>query len=351
VQSGARVELYAEGCGLNIYGFLGYDLLVQFNPFHFIADLEAGLALRDGTDELMGIHVHGQLSGPNPFRARGEASIDLWLFSISIDFDVSWGDDAPAQIEAEVDVLPLVEAALKDDRNWLATLPANTHQNVALKKLQLPPEQIVLNPFAVLSVSQKVVPLGLEINKFGNQKPKGTTRFELTFADATEEVREEFASANFLHLNDSEKLSRKSFDKMRSGLRFSTGDSSQTGANVAKDVTYELSYVHRKRGLTIRAGVVRLFGSVFSIFSGAGAVTKNKFAVSRRVGGTPIAKVEVQEPEFHVVNGSDLGLHAPGLTAKTSTEAWQLHDELVAANPSLRGQLQVMSSYELSEAA
>jgi len=352
VQSGSRVELYAEGCGLNIYGFLGYDLLVQFNPFHFIADLEAGLALRDGTDELMGIHVHGELSGPNPFRARGEASIDLWLFSISIDFDVTWGDDAAAQIEAEVEVLPLIEAALKDDRNWLATLPANTHQNVTLKKLQLPPEQIVLNPFAVLSVSQKVVPLGLEINKFGNQKPKGTTRFELTFADgATEEVREEFAIANFQHLNDSEKLSSKSFDKMRSGLRFSVGDSSQTGANTAKDVTYELSYVHRKRGLTIRAGLVRLFGSVFSMFSGSGAVTKNKFAVSRRIGGTPIAKVDVKEPEFHVVNQSDLAMAGPGLSAKTSTEAWQLHDELVAANPSLSGRLQVMSTYELSDAA
>jgi len=249
-------------------------------------------------------------------------------------------------------VLPLIEAALKDDRNWLATLPANTHQNVTLKKLQLPPEQIVLNPFAVLSVSQKVVPLGLEINKFGNQKPKGTTRFELTFAEGTtEEVREEFAIANFQHLNDSEKLSSKSFDKMRSGLRFSVGDSSQTGANTAKDVTYELSYVHRKRGLTIRAGLVRLFGSVFSMFSGAGAVTKNKFAVSRRIGGTPIAKVDVKKPEFQVVNQSDLAMAGPGLSAKTSTEAWQLHDELVAANPSLSGRLQVMSTYELSDAA
>ncbi|PYI72999.1 MAG: hypothetical protein DMF02_02170 [Verrucomicrobia bacterium] len=138
---------------------------------------------------------------------------------------------------------------------------------------------------------------------------------------------------------------------MRSGLRFSTGDSSQTGANVDKDVTYELSYVHRKRGLTIRAGLVRLFGSVFSMFSGAGAVTKNKFAVSRRIGGTPIAKVDVEEPEFRVVNGTDLTLHGEGLSAKSEAEAWQLHDELVAEDPSLQGRLQVMSSYELSEAA
>jgi hypothetical protein len=352
VQNGSRVELYAEGCGLNIYGFLGYDLLVQFNPFHFVADLDAGLALRDGTDELMGIHVHGELSGPNPFRARGDASIDLFLFSISISFDVTWGDDAAPQIEAEVDVLPVVQAALNDDRNWLATLPANTHQNVTVKKLELPPEQIVMNPFAVLAVSQKIVPLGFDINKFGNQKPKGTTRFDLTTNDGgTEEVREEFAIANFQHLSDSEKLARKSFEQMRSGLRFSTGDSSQTGANVDKDVTYELSYVHRKRGISIRAGLVRLFGTVFSMFAGAGAVTKNKFAVSGRIGGTPIAKVDVEEPEFHVVNGADLTLYAAGLSAKSEAEAWQLHDDLVATDPSLSGRLQVMSSYELSEAA
>ena len=48
VQSGARVELYAAAGGFNIYGFLGYDLLVQFLPLHFVADIEAGLALREG---------------------------------------------------------------------------------------------------------------------------------------------------------------------------------------------------------------------------------------------------------------------------------------------------------------
>src|SRR3989441_1414012 len=40
VQNGARVELYAEACGFNIYGFIGYDLLVQFNPFHFVAQID-----------------------------------------------------------------------------------------------------------------------------------------------------------------------------------------------------------------------------------------------------------------------------------------------------------------------
>src|SRR5204863_9086431 len=130
-----------------------------------------------------------------------------------------------------------------------------------------------------------------------------------------------------------------------------TAPNSQTGTHVDIYLTYEQSSLNRKRGIIIRAGLVRLFGSVFSMFAGAGAVTKNKFAVSRRIGGTPIAKVDVEEPEFRIVNGTDLTLHGEGLSAKSEAEAWQLHDELVAEDPSLQGRLRVMSSYELSEAA
>ena len=221
--------------------------------------------------------------------------------------------------------------------------------DTALRKLDLPAEQIVLNPFAVLSVSQKVVPLGVEINKFGNRRPKGATKFELTFAGGqTEEVREEFGMANFLRLNDSDRLALKSFDKLRSGLRFSTGDSTETGANSDKDVAYELSYVHRKRGFTIRGGVVKMLGSAFSMLTGSGAIAKSKQAVSRRTGGTRLARVELPEAEFRVVNRSDLELHAPGLIAKSETEARQLYERLLTANPSLRGQVQVMSNHELN---
>jgi hypothetical protein len=90
VQSGAKAELYAEACGFNVYGFLSYDLLVQFNPFYFIADIAAGIALRAGTDVIRGITIHCQLSGPTPWHAKGEASLDLLFFSISVGFDVTW---------------------------------------------------------------------------------------------------------------------------------------------------------------------------------------------------------------------------------------------------------------------
>ena len=349
VQNGARVELYAEACGFNIYGFIGYDLLVQFNPFHFVAQIDAGLALREGDNELFGISVHGELSGPSLWHARGDASFKILFVRITIGFNVTWGEEPSGQIEQTVDVMTLVRPALKDERNWTATFPDNTHQNVTLKKIVKPLNQIIVHPFGILAVSQKIVPLGVEINKFGNKKPTGATLFDLKFSGGgTAEVREEFAVANFQKLSDDDKLSKKSFDKLRSGLRFSTGDSSEHGPNVEKEVDYELSYLHKKKGLTIKAGIFKLFGTAFSMLSKGGTVVNNTYSVSKYNGGTPPARVATGEPEYLLVNASDLALHAPGMVAKTSTEAYFLHDQLVAGDPSLKGKVLVVSSHELN---
>jgi len=298
---------------------------------------------------LAGVSAHCQLSGPTPWRACGEATLELLFFDITVDFDVTWGDDGPSQIEQGVDVFPLVHDALIDDRNWIATFPANTHPTVTIKKLAPPAGKIILHPFGVLAVSQKVVPLGVEINKFGNRKPSGATNFELTFGGCgTEETREEFAMGNFLRMTDAEKISRKSFERLRSGLKFATGDASLSGASVQKDVSYELSYVHRTLNLIIKAGVFKLFDNVFSMFRGGSAATKSIYSVSKKTGNTPPSKIAVDEAPWAVVNASDLTPHAAGMTAKTSTEAYLLHDQLVAANPALAGNLLVVSAYELN---
>ncbi len=176
VQSGARVELYAAACGFNIYGFLGYDLLVQFNPFHFIADIYAGLALRWGTDVLAGVSVHCELSGPAPWQALGEASIEILFFEITVGLrrhlgrrragpDRADGGRAAAGADGAVRRPQL-------DGHVPGQHPRHRH---AASKIEQPPDRIVLHPFGVLAVSQKVVPLGVEINKFGNRRPAGAT--------------------------------------------------------------------------------------------------------------------------------------------------------------------------------
>ncbi|MCA6363481.1 MAG: hypothetical protein IM638_10620 [Bacteroidetes bacterium] len=348
VQSGAKVELYAEACGFSLQGWLGYDLLVQFSPFHFIASIYAGLALKCGSSTICGVRVQCTLSGPTPWHAEGEASITILFFDITVGFDVTWGDNAPAQPEELEDVFALTRKAIEDDRNWRSVFPANSNQSVTLRKIELPEEKIIIHPFGNLEVSQKVVPLGVEIERFGNKKPSGDKKFELTHSGSPSEVREEFAMSNFLKLNDSDKLSRKSFERMRSGLKFGTGNSILHGARTDKEVNYEMSYVHRKKNLIIFAGLFTLFKPLFNQFSKAGAISKSKYAVSKKKPGTPPAEVKVSDPDYHVVNVSDLNLFEPGLSARTQTEAMLMMNKLIADNPGLKGKIQVAASHELN---
>ncbi len=347
VQSGARVELYAGAAGFNIYGFLGYDLLVQFDPFHFIASIYAGLALRAGSSVIAGIDVSCELSGPTPWDARGYGKFKILFFSIKIRFHETWGQDPVALPVDTVDVLSLVEEAVRDGRNWTTALPVNAQQTVTLRQTDTPEDVLLLHPFGVLSVSQKVAPLGLPIEKFGNQVPTGDTTFKITWGGTdSENEREEFAIANYLKLSDNEKLSRKSFESIWSGLRFATGDASQTGATVDRDVTYEMSYLRRK--VFELAGVFRIPEMLFSVMSRGGAVTKNKLSVSaRKAGGNGPAAVGVAEGGYQVVTVEDLSPASGDAHVASQAEAYALRDQLIREDSSLTGKIQVMADHEL----
>jgi hypothetical protein len=346
VQSGARVELYAAACGFNIYGFLGYDLLIHFDPFHFVADIEAGLALRRGDDVIAGIDVSCELSGPTPWHARGSASFKILFVRIRIGFDETWGDDAPALPTGTAEVLTLVAAAVDDVRNWRAELPGNTRQTVSLRRVDAPTGTVLLHPFGVLVVSQKVAPFELTIDKFGNKKVDGEKTFTIASSSSapTEPERDEFAVANFVSMSDSEKLSRKSFEKLKSGLRLSAGEGAATGNTVPKDVTYEMSYLNRKQPRSV--GKVGQLKSLFDIFSRGSAATRTPLSVgTRKRGGNGPAAVELNTNEWQVVKVDDLS--PAGATARSQTEAIALRDALVRDNPALAGTLQVVASHEL----
>jgi Family of unknown function (DUF6603) len=348
VQTGSRVELYAEACGFNVYGFLGYDLLIQFDPFHFIADFGAGLALREGDDEIAGISVQGELSGPSPFHAIGSGHLKFLFIKITVGFDVTWGDDASGDVVQEVDVLKLVADAVGDSRNWHAELPANASGTVTMRKVEPQPGQLFLHPFGVLSVSQKVAPLDLPINKFGNNKPSGDTQFALKWAGGTaDEVREEFAVANFVAMSDSDKLSRQSFERLKSGLRFGAGESATTGARLDKEVTYELSYLHKNSFFGRR--FAHMFAGVFSVLSAGSAAASSALSTTRRSAVNGPALVDIRAEDYHVVTVDGLEPHAPGMIAATEAEAFALYEAAVRRDPTLRDTLQVVARSELSE--
>jgi hypothetical protein len=348
VQNGARAELYAEACGFNIYGFVGYDVLVQFNPLHFVASISAGIALREGTSVLASVSVRGELSGPAPWNIKGRASLELLFFEISVGFNETWGSSAPPDPVEVENVTQLVRDAIEDDRSWRAVAPPNSTTGVSVRELELPDGALAVQPFGVLAVSQKVVPLGFPLQRFGTKKPDAD-RFELTTSlTGVQEEREEFAVAQFKTMSDSEKLSAPSFERMHSGLSFSTGDAAETGARVQVEADYELSYVHRSIGVTVFVGVHKLFTGLFSILSAGTSASKNAFSKARDAGGVKPAPVVVGTDDYLVVSVTDLSPHE-GLSARSMAEAAVLLDDLVRADPTLRGQVQVAAAHELAD--
>ncbi|HEU4478475.1 MAG TPA: DUF6603 domain-containing protein, partial [Pyrinomonadaceae bacterium] len=362
VQFGAKVELYASAAGFNVYGFLGYDVLFQFEPFRFIAKLSGGIALRRGTSVIASVNISAQLKGPTPWDAEGKASLSLLFFTISVGFHVTWGDPPPAIQPATEDLKQLLLREYSDTRNWRTELPPNNHLHVSLRKVEPPAagEMLVIHPAGILTFSQRSLPLeDYLIQKFGNKKPAGDNKFKLTNANSNgspipadfQGVREQFAPGNFSELSDSDKLSRRSFEKLPSGFRLTGTSNLLTTLPVVRTVAYELSYL-RKKSL-ILSGIFELAIHAYDRLVRSSAVRQSTLShqQNRRSLNAPL-EVELPKEGFAIASAADLKSHVKdgdgAVVFATQAEAYQRQQELIAMDPALVGQIQVVSHFELN---
>jgi len=363
VQFGSKVELYAGAGGFNVYGFLGFDVLFQFDPFRFVARLYGGIALRAGTSVIAGIRISAQLSGPTPWDAQGEACLSILFFEICVGFHVTWGDPPPAINPATADLLALLVAEYADTRNWRAELPPNNHLHVSLKKIEPPAtgaDMLIIHPAGVLTFSQRSLPLeDFLIQKFGTKKPSGDNKFKLTNAnsDGTPipadfvNIREQFAPANFSELSDSDKLSRRSFEKLSSGFKLSATSDLVVGSPVQRPVDYELSYLRRKT--LVFKGLINLALLTYDRIVKGSAVRQSSLAYQQnRVSLNAPPPAVLTEETYAIANAVDLKSHVTNAQGavffSTQAEAYQRQKELIAENPNLGGQIQVISHFELN---
>jgi hypothetical protein len=68
-------------------------------------------------------------------------------------------------------VLPLLTAELGKLTNWRALLPPGNTLLVSLRHLDAAEAALVLHPVGTLQISQRLVPLDLTLDTFGDQKP------------------------------------------------------------------------------------------------------------------------------------------------------------------------------------
>ena len=256
VQFGAKAELLAEGpMGFNLYGLLSLDVLFIFDPFSFKVRLEATLAIRHGNSILFGIHFMGELSGPTPWHIEGEVSFGLLFITVSIGFEATWGDPEPEIGTSTEDLKLLVESELGKDMNWKPVIPDFHNLHVTVRTLKEDEQvELFIHPFGAITFSQRTLPLNFDVKKYGNKRPlkQEESNFKITDVKIGDQslpyttARELFAVGNFQPLSENEKLSRKSFEKLESGIVINDAGKLSVAADQlgAATLDYELDYTY-----------------------------------------------------------------------------------------------------------
>ena len=228
VQFGARASLYAAAYGFSVEGDIGYDVLLQIVPLHFVADFHAKVALKRGSSNLFSVSLEGELEGPRPLRVSGKASFEIFWCDFSVRFDKTLVDGEAPPLPPAVDLLGDLTQALSSATSW--SVQSRSTHGVALRKLP-PGETLVLDPLGTLIVQQQVAPLntGRDIDTYGGAPVAGAHRFQVAATlqnqvQSVAAVRGQFAPAQYFTMTDDEKLAAPSFEEMDAGIAIgSTG--------------------------------------------------------------------------------------------------------------------------------
>ena len=181
------------------------------------------MQLKYHSHNLFKVSVAGELSGPRPLHIRGKATFEIFWCDVSVSFDRTLvSGERPSKLPP-VNVTDQLIAALNDPRNWGGQLAAADRGMVTLREAN-DASAIALHPLGTLSVKQTVVPLDLDIARFGNATPAGARRFSIASVSvndapiAFEHVLDFFAPSQYLELSDDQKLAAPSFEQMVAGV-------------------------------------------------------------------------------------------------------------------------------------
>ena len=139
------------------------------------------------------------------------------------------------------------ELALND--NWTAQLPVDVDAMVTLAA-DAGDLATRAHPLGRFLFSQRVVPLGLALERFGATDVAGANRFDLgtvtiggvPVTDA-EPVHEHFARAQFVQMSEDARLASPSFEAMQAGVAFSAETFNVGAGGLAADLDYETAYL------------------------------------------------------------------------------------------------------------
>lgn len=258
VQFGGDVEVRLGFSAFRVEGHLGVDGLIQRSPFRFIAHTGGDVSLKVFGIGVFTLGLDFTLEGPAPWRAHGRGSIGFLFFSVSADFDLTWGEALDVFLPPIV-VLDLLAGELNKPEGWETRLPSGGKQ--ALVSLRVLPgtDDLVLHPLGTLVITQRALPLNVRVDRVGGQRASDGKRFSVEPVDGTGLKRlsitgDRFAMAQYQDMSDAAKLSRPSYETQDAGLELTAADGALATARVVRRAArYELHVIGDDAPVTVSA--------------------------------------------------------------------------------------------------
>ncbi|HEY1963420.1 MAG TPA: DUF6603 domain-containing protein, partial [Acidobacteriaceae bacterium] len=248
VQFGSHSDFFFGFSACNVSGSSGFDALIQFSPFHFIAEISTQFSVQVFGVGVYGVGIDVSLAGPTPWHVHGTASLSFFFFSIDIGIDFTWGDN-PDTTLPPIQVMPILTAEAQKPSNWKTALPPNLKLLVTLRQLDPSEADLVLHPAGTLQVSQRSIPLDLTIDKVGSQPPGDANQFAFSVAGSVltkvRDLQEPFAPSQFRNFDDATKLSQPAYVPQDSGIELAGSAALATATAITRPLRYDLTVIDK----------------------------------------------------------------------------------------------------------
>jgi hypothetical protein len=352
VQFGTHSDFFFGFSACSVSGSSGFDALIQFSPFHFIAEISTQFSVQVFGVGVYGVGIDVSLSGPTPWHVHGTASLSFFFFSIDIGIDFTWGDN-PDTTLPPIQVMPILTAEAQKPSNWKTALPPNLKLLVTLRQLDPTEADLVLHPAGTLQVSQRTIPLDLKIDTVGGQAPSDANQFTFSVAGSVlrkvRDLQEPFAPSQFRNFDDATKISQPAYVPQDSGIELAGTAMLATATAITRPLRYDLTVID-KESEPVRFHFFAHSRALFTNFLAGNSAGQSKLSANFRGLTQPQpGAVAVSNETFAVAFQSNNQVSHPEASAFLSqAQAQDYIRTAVAANPSLEGQLHVIPAFEVA---
>lgn len=235
LQFGASVQVIVNAGPIRAEGFLGFDVLIRFQPFAFEFGFRASVRVMFNGVTLAGVRVTGVLAGPGPVTFTGELCFEILFFEICWNATFTLGSDTPPAVQPIPSAFPVLGVELREPGNLATSMTEDPF--VLLRPAPDTGPAPVLPPVGRLVWTQRRAPLDLLLERFEGAPLERRETITATGPRITGPAKDWFAPGSFAELSDSDALNRPALERLHCGVELAAaGDVASTAVTVTVTV-------------------------------------------------------------------------------------------------------------------